>query len=75
MPSFKRPRVPKRVQRRKWSTLKHVNGVAVYMEEAGDDGTGGAIMASLVVRAAPRDVFTVRDVNVFGFTVMLFDTI
>lgn len=52
--------MPKRLQRRKWSTLKHVNGVAVYMEESGEDGTGGAIMASLVVRAPPRDVFTVR---------------
>ncbi len=61
-----RPRVPKRNVRRKWASIKHVNGVAVYLEEPGEDGTGGAVMASLVVRAPPNEVFEVRECHVRG---------
>eukprot|EP00891_Asterochloris_glomerata_P006240 jgi/Astpho2/6240/fgenesh1_pg.00088_%23_51_t len=40
--------------KRKWASLRHVNGVAVYQEEAGPHGEGGAFMISAVVRSTPR---------------------
>jgi hypothetical protein len=43
--------------RRAWSSVLHINGVAVYSEEVDEDGEGGAIMVSAVVRAPPVDVF------------------
>ena len=42
---------------RSWESIHHVNGVAVYAEEEGESGEGGAIMASVVVRAPPRVCF------------------
>ena len=42
---------------RSWQSVHHINGVAVYAEEEGDDGEGSAVMASVVVRAPPRSCF------------------
>jgi len=39
--------------KRSWQSLYHVNGVAVYAEDEGEHGGGGAVMASVVVRASP----------------------
>ncbi len=46
--------------KRKWASLRHVNGVAVYQEEAGPHGEGGAFMISAVVRSTPRACAKVR---------------
>jgi hypothetical protein len=43
--------------KRSWQSLYHVNGVAVYAEAEGEHGEGGAVMASVVVRAPPRVCF------------------
>ncbi len=45
--------------KRSWQSIYHVNGVAVYAEDEGDHGEGGAVMASVVVRAPPRACFQV----------------
>jgi hypothetical protein len=42
---------------RGWSSVLHINGISVYAEEQDEDGEGGAIMVSAVVRAPPMDVF------------------
>lgn len=44
---------------RAWASVLHMNGISVYAEEQDEDGEGGAIMVSSVVRAPPRDVFKV----------------
>lgn len=44
---------------RTWQSVRHVNGVAVYAEEAGVDGEGGALMVSAVVRSSPQECFEV----------------
>ena len=44
----------------RWATHRHVNGVAVFREQAEDNGQGGAMMVSTVVRAAPEAVWKVR---------------
>lgn len=44
---------------RSWASVLHINGVSVYLEEQDDDGDGGAVMVSAVVRAPPMDVFKV----------------
>ncbi len=45
---------------RTWQSVRHVNGVAVYAEEEGADGEGGALMVSAVVRSSPQECFEVR---------------
>ncbi len=45
--------------KRSWQSIYHVNGVAVYAEDEGEQGEGGAVMASVVVRAPPRACFQV----------------
>jgi START domain len=45
--------------KRSWQSIYHVNGVAVYAEDEGEGGEGGAVMASVVVRAPPRACFQV----------------
>lgn len=42
---------------REWRSVRHVNGVAVYAEHEGPGGEGGAVMASSVVRAPPKECF------------------
>lgn len=44
---------------RTWQSVRHVNGVAVYAEEEGADGEGGALMVSAVVRSSPQECFEV----------------
>lgn len=44
---------------RQWQSVRHVNGVAVYAEEEGPDGDGGALMVSAVVRSSPQECFDV----------------
>ena len=44
---------------RTWQSVRHVNGVAVYAEEEGVDGEGGALMVSAVVRSSPQECFEV----------------
>ncbi|PRW45250.1 ENHANCED DISEASE RESISTANCE 2 isoform X2 isoform B [Chlorella sorokiniana] len=44
---------------RTWQSVRHVNGVAVYAEEEGGDGEGGALMVSAVVRSSPQECFEV----------------
>ncbi len=50
-----------RQRRRAWSSVQHMNGVAVYAEESGvvDEGEeeGGALMASTVVTGSPKACF------------------
>ena len=46
---------------RQWQSVRHVNGVAVYAEEEGPDGDGGALMVSAVVRSSPQECFEVGD--------------
>lgn len=45
--------------KRSWQSIYHINGVAVYAEDEGAHGEGGAVMASVVVRAPPRECFQV----------------
>ena len=42
--------------KRSWASLLHINGISVYVEELDEDGGGGALMVSAVVRASPSDV-------------------
>lgn len=42
---------------RAWQSVRHVNGVAVYAEEEGPDGDGGALMVSAIVRSSPQECF------------------
>lgn len=42
--------------KRSWASLLHINGISVYVEELDEDGGGGALMVSAVVRAPPSDV-------------------
>lgn len=44
---------------RAWASVLHINGISVYMEEQDENGEGGAVMVSAVVRAPPVDVFRV----------------
>lgn len=44
---------------RAWQSVRHVNGVAVYAEEEGLDGEGGALMVSAIVRSSPQECFEV----------------
>lgn len=44
------------VTKRSWASLLHINGISVYVEELDEDGGGGALMVSAVVRAPPSDV-------------------
>ena len=44
---------------RAWQSVRHVNGVAVYAEDEGADGAGGALMVSAVVRSSPSECFEV----------------
>ena len=53
------PSVPSR-KIRAWASVLHINGISVYMEEQDENGEGGAVMVSAVVRAPPVDVFRVR---------------
>lgn len=48
-----------RGEKRRWASLRHVNGVAVYQEHAEQSGEGGAFMVSAVVRATPKSCFQV----------------
>ena len=49
-----------RGEKRRWANLRHVNGVAVYQEDAEQSGEGGAFMVSAVVRSTPKACFQVR---------------
>ncbi len=42
--------------KRSWASLLHINGISVYVEELDENGGGGALMVSAVVRAPPSDV-------------------
>ena len=42
---------------RAWASVLHINGISVYVEEQDEEGEGGAVMVSAVVRAPPVDVF------------------
>jgi hypothetical protein len=42
---------------RAWASVLHINGISVYVEEQDEEGEGGAVMVSAVVRAPPADVF------------------
>ena len=44
----------------RWCSFWHVNGVAVFREETDANGTGGAMMVSTIVRAAPKAVYKVK---------------
>lgn len=46
-------------QKRRWANFRHVNGVAVYQEEAEQSGEQGAFMVSAIVRASPKACFQV----------------
>ncbi|KAK2077069.1 hypothetical protein QBZ16_004702 [Prototheca wickerhamii] len=46
-----------RARARSWASVLHINGIAVFVEEADAADSGGAIMVSAVVRGAPQDVF------------------
>jgi hypothetical protein len=50
---------PREPRRRKWASLRHVNGVAVYQEDEDPDGEGGALMVSAIVRSTPKAAFKV----------------
>lgn len=43
-------------RKRSWASLLHINGISVYVEELDEDGGGGALMVSAVVRGPPSDV-------------------
>lgn len=38
-------------------SILHVNGCQVFLEDTDEEGEGGAIMVSAVVRAPPTDIF------------------
>ena len=42
---------------RAWASVLHINGISVYTEEQDENGEGGAVMVSAVVRAPPVDCF------------------
>lgn len=44
-------------KQRGWTSVLHINGMSVYVEDKDEAGDGGGIMASTVVRAPPKDVF------------------
>lgn len=54
-----------RGEKRRWANLRHVNGVAVYQEDAEQSGEGGAFMVSAVVRSTPKACFQVRINSLF----------
>lgn len=53
-------------QARAWQSVRHVNGVAVYAEEEGLDGEGGAFMVSAIVRSSPAECFEARPGFLWG---------
>lgn len=46
---------------RAWASVLHINGISLYVEEVDEEGQGGAVMVSAVVRAPPADVFKVSN--------------
>eukprot|EP00887_Chlorella_sp_A99_P003751 scaffold7.g3751.t1 len=44
-------------RRRAWQSFLHINGVAVFLEDVDEEGEGGAVLVSAVVRAPPTDIF------------------
>ncbi|KAK9860404.1 hypothetical protein WJX84_008795 [Apatococcus fuscideae] len=38
-----------------WASCRHINGVSIFEEKIGPEGTGGAFMVSSIIRAAPSD--------------------